>query len=128
LDTFRNIFGGFTPVEWESLPRGAVVGDESLKTFVFTLKNPHKLAPRKFPLNPRWKHQALCSSADDGPCFGLIKVSNRCDTSAESTIFLYGDTYINDTSLDLRVVFTGTIYFGVREIEVFELTDSRRVS
>jgi hypothetical protein len=41
-DTKGNIFAGFTPVEWESpaWPRKSKA-DPSLKSFLFTLKNPH---------------------------------------------------------------------------------------
>jgi hypothetical protein len=50
LDTIGNIFGGFAPVEWESRLWNAKYGkaDDSLKSFVFTLKNPHNIPARKF--------------------------------------------------------------------------------
>jgi hypothetical protein len=34
-----------------------------------------------------------------------------------------GYSYINDTGLDKFIVLTGSRYFEVREIEVFEITD-----
>jgi hypothetical protein len=50
LGTSRNVFGGFTPVTWESRRRDGREGsgnsmctaDESLTSFVFTLKNRQK--------------------------------------------------------------------------------------
>jgi hypothetical protein len=44
LDTEGNIFGGFTPVEWESRTSSPwCKADDSLRSFVFTLKNPHNI-------------------------------------------------------------------------------------
>jgi hypothetical protein len=52
-DTKGNIFGGFTPVEWE--PRTGnwnerFKADPSLMSFLFTLKNPNNFPARKFAL------------------------------------------------------------------------------
>jgi hypothetical protein len=51
LDTTGNVFGGFTPVMWESRERrGNGTCDEadpSPKSFVFTLKNPHNVQARR---------------------------------------------------------------------------------
>jgi hypothetical protein len=46
LDTDGNIFGGFTPVEWDS--SGPFKADDSWKSFLFTLTNPHNVAARRF--------------------------------------------------------------------------------
>jgi hypothetical protein len=53
-----NIFGGFAPVKWESRVWNGNDGDgcncwkedESLKSFLFTLNNPHNIPARKFAL------------------------------------------------------------------------------
>jgi hypothetical protein len=49
LDKKGNIFGGFTPLEWDYHPddlataeNAWVKSDESLESFLFTLKNPHR--------------------------------------------------------------------------------------
>jgi hypothetical protein len=39
LDTGGNVFGGFTPLQWELCVKDK--RDESLKSFLFTPKNPH---------------------------------------------------------------------------------------
>jgi hypothetical protein len=57
FDTEGNIFGGFTPVEWDS--RFHYGRDDSLKSFVFTLKNPHNIPARKFVLNAKKSNQAI---------------------------------------------------------------------
>jgi hypothetical protein len=52
-DTDGNVFGGFTPVEWKSQEWNGIGGtgnscpkaDDSLKDFLFRLKNPQNIAP-----------------------------------------------------------------------------------
>jgi hypothetical protein len=51
LDTDGNIFGGFTPVGWKSRDRAPRTrADPSLKSFIFTLKNPQNVPARRFAL------------------------------------------------------------------------------
>jgi hypothetical protein len=123
LDTKGNIFGGFTPVEWES--RSSFPShkeDDSLKSFLFTLKNPHNIPPRRFALKAKWKHTAIGCNSRDGPCFyGGIIVSDNCNPSTSNSYI--GNYYINDTGLDGGIVCTGSQYFKAREIEVFEITE-----
>jgi hypothetical protein len=47
-DTKGSIFGGFTPVRWESPPGLKIRADLSLKNFIFTLKNPHNIPRQPF--------------------------------------------------------------------------------
>jgi hypothetical protein len=130
LDTEGNIFGGFTPVEWESREWNGENGDEdntwkaddSEKSFLFTLKNPHNIAPRRFALDPAEKHQAICCDSEYGPEFPDMDVSDNCDANICSGTSL-GLSYTNDTGLDGDTVFTGSANFQVKEIEVFEITD-----
>jgi hypothetical protein len=56
LDTKGNIFGGFTPVEWRSRWFGKPMADDSPKSFLFTLKNPHNISARRFALKATEKH------------------------------------------------------------------------
>jgi hypothetical protein len=65
LDTERNIFGGFTPVEWES--GDCWKGDANLRSFVFTLKNPHNIPARRFALKSENKDRAIYSPSQWGP-------------------------------------------------------------
>jgi hypothetical protein len=60
----RNIFGGVTPVDWESSRKGKrkrdpdapfAKLDASQKSFLFTLNNPHNIPARRFAL----KDQAI---------------------------------------------------------------------
>jgi hypothetical protein len=130
LDTKGNIFGAFTPVEWES--RRANSGndwcnyykaDPTLKSFLFTLKNPPKFSARRFPMKAEEKHQAIYCNADYGPCFCDIGVSDNCNTNSNSYTHRFGEDYTNDFGLDGTTFFTGSQYFQVKEIEVFEIKD-----
>jgi hypothetical protein len=113
-DTGGNIFGGFTPAEWDS--NGKSKADPSLTSFLFTLKNPHNFPARKFALTNAIHCNASCS-----PYFGDIAVCDNC--KANTNWADLGRSYANDTGLDEKTFFTGSRYFQVKEIEVFEITD-----
>jgi phosphopantetheinyl transferase (holo-ACP synthase) len=129
LDTKWNIFGGFTPIEWESRKWNRKFGDEnncwkcdpSLKSFIFTLKNPHNFPARRFALKPEAKEKAIECDANWGPCFYDIDVSDNCNSNTLNSAEMFGTTYDNDTGLDNETFLTGSSEFEVKEIEVFEI-------
>jgi hypothetical protein len=130
LDTNGNVFGGFTPVAWESRTWNGKTGngdncskaDDSLRSFVFTLKNPHNIPASRFALKAEEKWRAICCDSTWGPRFGGIGVSNSCTADDFSWTDLR-NIYTNDTGLDEDTVFTGSWHFRVKEIEVFEITE-----
>jgi hypothetical protein len=93
-DTDGNIFGGFTPVEWESREwngkkgdeNNLIKGDDSLQSFLFTLKNPRGVQARKFALRTEKKQRAVFCSSDRGPAFGYndILVYDNCNANRRS--------------------------------------------
>jgi hypothetical protein len=125
-DTNGNIFGGVTPVEWESRrPKRsgddsyAYKTDPSQKSFLFTLKNPHNFPARVFAL----KDAIACyCSFDCGPHFCDMGIFDYCNTSTQNWAGRFGFRYTNDTGLDGDTFFTGSARFTVNEIEVFEIT------
>jgi hypothetical protein len=122
LDTKGNIYGGFTPVEWESRVwegdgRNSYKADPSLKSFLFTLKNPHNFPSRRFPLKAEKMNEAIRCRSEYGPIFNDIDVSDYSHTKS------FGGVYANDTGLDGKTFFTGSQNFEVKKIEVFEITD-----
>jgi hypothetical protein len=126
-DIYGCVFGGLTPVKWESRVyegsgNNCYKSDDSLKSFLFTLKNPHNIPARKFALNPEMKHRAIGCDSTWGPWFGGLRVCDNCNTNPKSFTNL-GETYTNDTGVGGRTVFTGSQFFKVKEIEVFEITD-----
>jgi hypothetical protein len=136
LDTKGNIFGCLTLVTWEPLPladdlddmfgdkESPQSSDDSLKSFLFTLKNQRNIPARRFALKADQKHQAIYYDSDWGPCFGSddIFVADACNTKPSSCTFL-GRAYTNNTGLSSDIVFTDSNYFQVKEIEIFEITD-----
>jgi hypothetical protein len=81
LDTGGNVFRGFTPLQWElSDDRKS---DDSMKRFIFTLKNPHNTPARKFALAAERKQFAIYCDSSCGSVFGGsydIAVSGNCNT------------------------------------------------
>jgi hypothetical protein len=133
LDTKGNIFGGFTPLKWESLvwngkkgkENNTLKADDSQKSFIFTLKNPHNLPAKRFALNAEMKWRAIDCYSEWGPAFYNIAVSENCNANTNSWAYFNGatDTYINDTRLNRETIFADSKNFQVKEIEVFEITD-----
>jgi hypothetical protein len=135
-DTAGNIFGGFAPVEWESRKYDAkaseafgrhncVKADPSLKSFLFTLKNPHNFPATKFALKAEEKHRAIVCRSDRGPHFRDICGSGNCNANTDSFPHGFGRAYANDTGQDPWTFFSasqGSGLFTVKEIEVFEMT------
>jgi hypothetical protein len=131
VDADGNVFGGFSPVEWESRDWNGKYGSEnncwkadpSLRSFLFTLTNPHDVPPRKFALRAEWKDHGIVCRSQTGPRFGDIAVSDNSNANTESATCDFGVSYTNDTGLERRTFFTGSDFFQVNEIEVFEITD-----
>jgi hypothetical protein len=125
-DTDGNLFGGFTPVKWESDDDREYKGDDSLRSFLFTLRNPHGVPPRKFALRAEWKQEAIGCGSAAGPVFGgCICVDDNCNANRGSYTQIgtnWSDcVYANDTAFEYFL--TGAWKFTVKEIEVFEIAD-----
>jgi hypothetical protein len=125
-DTMGNVFGGFTPVEWDSSED--FKADPSLKSFLFTLKNPHNFRARKFALEPEEKDEAIDCDSKWGPIFGEdFGVSDNCNANTRSCsdlgCYYANDTDLDDMGLDGHTVFTGSRTFTVKEIEVLEVAE-----
>jgi hypothetical protein len=121
LDTDGNIFGGFTPLKWDS--RSKLNADPSLKSFLFTLKNPHNVMARRFALKAEKRQRAISCDSGGSPDFCDVGVSDNSDRNTDSCAGAFGLSYTNDTGLNGETFFTGSAYFKVSEIEVFEITD-----
>jgi hypothetical protein len=121
LDTRGNVFGGFTPVEWQSAC--CFKGDPSLKSFLFTLKNPYNVPARIFALKGKKENEAIYCASDCGPHFGEICVFDNCNRNAISFTCNFGTWYTHDSGLAGYTFFTDSEYFQAKEIEVFEITE-----
>jgi hypothetical protein len=126
LNTSGNTFGGFTPVEWDS--SSGYKGDDSVRSFLFTLKNPHGVLTRKFALRGEKKQNAICCNSGFGPIFDFVNICAASDCNASTRSFTqigmsWGDrTYANDTII--AEFLTGAFNFAVTEIEAFKIADS----
>jgi hypothetical protein len=115
LDTEGYIFGGYTPVAWESrewngehihLMDNRWKEDPSFESFVFRLYDPANPTATNY-WSKKVKPAAIFCSNVSGPGFGCdLQVSNNCDT--------YCDTSVSD--------FLNHI-IKVQEIEVFAVRD-----
>jgi uncharacterized protein YdcH (DUF465 family) len=129
LDTEGNIFGGFTPLKWESRVWNKKGGhednrckaDDNQKSFLFALTNPHNLPARTFVLKAEEKWRAIICWDKWGPSFGGLCVHDNCNANIDSHTIL-GGIYTNDTGLAWKIVCTGSENFKVTEIAVFETT------
>jgi hypothetical protein len=97
LDTEGNIFGGFMPVEWESPSERKHNADPSLKSFLFTLKNPQDFPAMKSALKAEMKHEAIICDSWRGPHFCDIGVSNNYSANTGSFNGDFGGCYAKDT-------------------------------
>jgi hypothetical protein len=113
------IFGGYTPLAWGS--ESGWVSDPSLKSFVFTIKNPHNLPARIF--KQKAETCAIYDHNSYGPVFGdncTLRVSDDC-RSSNGGYSKFGSCYPNDTGIADDAVLAGARNFAVEEIEVFEV-------
>jgi hypothetical protein len=103
--------GGFPPAAWESrVSYRYNKADDSLKSFLFTLKNPHNVAARRFALMADMNHRAIDCSCGCGPWFGVdISVSDHCNTNTGSMLSLASLTQITPDG-------TGTSFLRVRGV------------
>jgi hypothetical protein len=113
------IFGGFTPIPWDS--SNGYKSDNSRKSFLFTLKNPNNISPRKFELSNA--SNAIWSGSGYGPIFGNgHDIRLYSDFTINTNNYTNVRTgYVNDTGIDGKQVLTGANYFTVKEIEVFTI-------
>jgi hypothetical protein len=119
LTTKGFIFGGFTPIAWDS--SSSYKADTSQQSFLFSVKNARNSDPRSFPLVN--SSSAIYCGSSYGPTFGShsLYVADGCNEKANSSTNL-GSGYRNDTGLNGTEVFTGEYNFQVKEMEVFSIT------
>jgi hypothetical protein len=112
------IFGGYTPLSWDS--SSGYRQDDSLKSFLFSLKNSRNTEPKRFSLKPDMKQYAICCNANCGPIFGgghdFYLAPNSNSVTANYSNF--GWAY-EGCGYDARTFLAGEYNFTVKEVEVF---------
>jgi hypothetical protein len=114
-----HIFGGYTPLAWDSTTKNYKT-DESMQTFLFTLKNPHNRDAIRFGLKPGGQNAIYCNP--DRLVFGnhAICIWDNCDTNT-SCYTNVTQGFENPTGIESRVLFDGAYNFTVSEIEVLSV-------
>jgi hypothetical protein len=119
LTTKGFIFGGFTPLTWDS--SSTHKADNSGKSFLFSVKDPRNSEGRKFGLSN--SSYAIYCHSSYGPSFGNatdLYVAPDCNANNNSQTNL-GSYYVNDTGLNGQQVLADEYDFPVQEMEVFTL-------
>jgi hypothetical protein len=119
-DDHGNVFGGFTPVPWESRTRPPYeVADRRLESFLFAFPDRQSNWPIIFELRREHYRNAIFSRAKFGPRFGVadLLVSDFCNRGGSHTDGR-GQSYV----IDDRVPFMKGQSFTVAEIETFEVS------
>ena len=92
---------------------------DCLQSFLFSMVNPHGLAPCKMPLFKNQEHAIYCHSSN-GPTFGggnNLRISHDANRVTNSKSSL-GNTYKCPTG-HKSTFFTGALIFTVTDYEVF---------
>jgi hypothetical protein len=100
---------------------GSHVSDPSLSSFIFTIKNSHKLPAQIF--KQKGATRAINNLRSYGPIFGGtsdLVICDQCQDSNGSWSNI-GVGYMNETGIAGTEVLTGSSTFTVKEIEVFQL-------
>jgi hypothetical protein len=122
------IFGAYVVCPWDSILGWK--GDDTMESFLFTLKNPHNVSARKFRIVPAQKAYVLYNWKSDSPYLVWIgswgAIAIQCDGNSRATGNNPGfahpnSSFANDTGLNGATFFTGEESFTVKELEIFEL-------
>jgi hypothetical protein len=119
----NRVFGGYTPVAWDSSKGYKAEPDGRPKGFIFAL-NPPSGPPRRHELIGSARGNAIYSNPDYGPTFGNahdIYICDVCNVRRDSYTRC-GSSYASNGS-DGQKFFHTIEKFGVKELEVFQLTE-----
>jgi hypothetical protein len=115
-------------MKWDSRVTNFWVADYSLRSFLFTLRNPRGVPPRKSPLKAEKMQNTILCSHTYCAIFGTgdcdIYVSDHCNANGESHT-CFGTRWsncadVNDIAFEYS--FTDAFSLTVKDIEVFEIT------
>jgi hypothetical protein len=122
------IFGAYVVCPWDSVANWK--GDDTMESFLFTLKNPHNISARKFRMVPNWNNYVLHCYPTESPILVWIgfcgAIAIQCDGNSRAIGNNGGfawpySNFVNDTGLNGATFFTGEDSFTVKELELFKL-------
>jgi hypothetical protein len=111
------LFGGYTSTNWKKTEKWIWNIDPS--AFLFTLTNPHRIPPTKYPIKSPGNN-AIRSCSHSGPVFGAYDISiylNSNEGMVSNSLF--PSNYCDVTGMG-QETFTGTTRFQTSEIEVYK--------
>jgi hypothetical protein len=119
--TDGDIFGGYTPLAFSS--NDGWQTDTSLQTFLFTVKNPHKISLRKFMIQKSGVKAIYCSP--DRFAFGAehsLRVWDNNNGRSDNHVH-FGSSFENGTGINPQNLLNGSEKFTVQEIAVFAVVE-----
>jgi hypothetical protein len=138
-----NIFGGWTPLNRDSGTIGSVEKKDK-ETFIFTLKNPHRIPPTRYPKDSD-HGRSIYDSPHDGPTFGSgsdIRVQEpfnafeadyvpgvTCNPKLHSYTNFGASSFLDTTKLG-KATFDGNSFdygkYFIADIEVFGIANGEK--
>jgi hypothetical protein len=114
------VFGGFTPVRWESTTGVYKRDTDRLESFLFRVTTDGTEMVKRYPITN--KQCAIYCKWNYGPTFGSEHDLHICDNcnEAEGSYTVCGTSYSGGGS-ENDIYFNGTRNFKVEEIQVFEI-------
>ncbi len=117
------LFGGYTSTKWRNSNES--VWSKDSFAFLFTLTNPHRIPPTKYPIKSS-DYKAIRSCSSYGPTFGAYDIGIHLDSNKNTKSNIqFPKNYYDVTGMG-HVTFTGTVNFSTSEIEVYKQMRCRR--
>ena len=113
--TNNKIFGGFTPLNWESSGNGENKYDKSNQTFLFSLD-----LMKKFDMINAKKEAIYCTK-NNGPYFGGRDFSIESNMKKGETYANYATNFISNNNLELIGEKGNDKKFDIEDFEVFQV-------
>jgi len=111
------LFGGYTSTSWK-LTEDEIWNRDPC-AFLFTLTNPHRIPPTKYPIKSLGE-KAIRSWSSRGPTFGAYDICVYLHSNENTdSYFTFPKNYSDITGMR-KETFTGTLNFGTSEIEVYK--------
>jgi hypothetical protein len=113
--------GGYMVCEWDSSDSWKI--DESQQSFLFTVKNPHNMPARKFPLKYDKKHLFLYCGATSAltyfGTYGAITIYPDCNaTLIIMDLVIHEGAMRRALGLTTKTFFTGVSKLTMKELEI----------
>jgi hypothetical protein len=104
--------------------RGRPQARSESQEFSFFAEGPHNFSVRKLALKAERKNEAIVCDFERRPHFCDIRFFDNCNADTDGLTFFFRHSAAHDSGLAEKTLFTGSDNFTVKEIKVFEITDS----